>query len=69
MSSDQPWDLQVTPGASTWPAWVEAQRLLAEELGADHLTQTRSGHGLPAEQPQLVTRAILDVVGMLRPAG
>lgn len=69
MSSDQPWDLQVTPGASTWPAWVEAQRLLAEELGADHLTQTRSGHGLPAEQPQLVTRAILDAVGMLRPAG
>lgn len=66
MSSDQPWDLQVTPGASTWPAWVAAQALLAESLNATHITDTRSGHGLPVEQPALVSDAILAVVEAVR---
>jgi pimeloyl-ACP methyl ester carboxylesterase len=66
MSSDQPWDLQVTPGASTWPAWGAAQALLAESLNATHITETDSGHGLPVEQPGLVTDAILDVVDSAR---
>jgi pimeloyl-ACP methyl ester carboxylesterase len=67
MSSDQPWDLQVTPGASTWPAWVAAQALLAESLDATHITRTDSGHGLPVEQPARVTDAILSVVDSARP--
>jgi pimeloyl-ACP methyl ester carboxylesterase len=66
VSSDQPWDLQVTPGSSTWPAWVRAQALLAESLGATHITETESGHGLPVEQPALVTDAILTVVDAAR---
>ena len=66
MSSDQPWDLQVTPGASTWPAWGAAQALLAESLDAEHITETDSGHGLPVEQPALVTDAILSVVDSIR---
>lgn len=66
MSSDQPWDLQVTPGASTWPGWVAAQALLAESLDATHVTETESGHGLPVEQPALVTDAILSVVDAVR---
>lgn len=69
VSSDQPWDLQVTPGASTWPGWVQAQKLLADSLGAEHLTETGSGHGLPAEQPALVTMEILDVVESARRTG
>lgn len=66
MSSDHPWDLQVTPGASTWPGWVAAQALLAESLEATHITETDSGHGLPVEQPALVTDAVLDVVESVR---
>jgi pimeloyl-ACP methyl ester carboxylesterase len=66
VSSDQPWDLQVTPGASTWPGWVAAQALLAESLDATHVTETGSGHGLPVEQPALVTDAILSVVDTVR---
>jgi pimeloyl-ACP methyl ester carboxylesterase len=66
VSSDQPWDLQVTPGASTWPGWVAAQAELARSLDAMHITQTESGHGLPVEQPALVTEAILEVVRATR---
>lgn len=69
ISSDQPWDLQVTPGASTWQGWLEAQELLADALDAEHISDTSSGHGLPAEQPELVTNAILDVVGTTRRTG
>ena len=66
ISSDQPWDLQVTPGASTWPGWVAAQAELAQALNATHITQTDSGHGIPVEQPALVTGAILDVMDAAR---
>jgi pimeloyl-ACP methyl ester carboxylesterase len=66
MSSDHPWDLQVTPGASTWPGWVAAQALLAESLDATHITETDSGHGLPVEQPALVTDAVLGLLESVR---
>lgn len=62
VSSDSGWDLGVTPGQSTWAAWTEAQRLLAASLGAEHITDTHSGHGLAVEQPALVTAAIQGVV-------
>ncbi|SFS03566.1 Pimeloyl-ACP methyl ester carboxylesterase [Microbacterium sp. cf046] len=68
MSSDHPWDLQVTPGDSTWPGWVVAQAELALSLNATHITDTDSGHGLPVEQPALVTQAVLDVVDAVRAA-
>ncbi len=69
MSSDQPWDLQVTPGASTRQGWLDAQELLADALDAEHISDTHSGHGLPAEQPLAVADAILDVVETTRRAG
>ncbi|HET8927029.1 MAG TPA: alpha/beta hydrolase [Microbacterium sp.] len=62
ISSDSGWDLGVTPGQSTWPAWTEAQRLLAESLGAEHIADTDSGHGLAVEQPALVAAAIQRIV-------
>ena len=64
LSSDHPWDLGVTPGKSTWPDWTEAQRLLAESLDAEHVTDTDSGHGLAVEQPALVVAAIQQVVDL-----
>lgn len=66
VSSDEPWDLQVSPGASTWPGWVAAQAELARSLNATHITETDSGHGIPVEQPALVSDAILEVVDDLR---
>lgn len=62
LSSDHPWDLAVTPGESTWPAWTRAQQLLAASLDAEHITDTDSGHGLAVEQPALVASAIRRVV-------
>jgi pimeloyl-ACP methyl ester carboxylesterase len=62
LSSDQPWDLGVTPGASTWPAWLAAQDRLARSLGAEHIGKTDSGHGIAVEQPELVTKAIRGVL-------
>ncbi len=66
ISSDRPWDLQVTPGQSTWPGWVAAQAELARALDANHITETDSGHGIPVEQPALVAEAVLDVVSAAR---
>ncbi|MCX5307472.1 alpha/beta hydrolase [Streptomyces sp. NBC_00160] len=65
LTSDHPWDLSVG-GGSTWPAWLAAQRRLADDLRARHVTSTDSGHGIAVEQPRLVVRAILDVVGQTR---
>ncbi|MFJ6484700.1 MULTISPECIES: alpha/beta fold hydrolase [unclassified Streptomyces] len=65
LTSDHPWDLSVG-GGSTWPAWLAAQRRLAEDLRARHVTDTDSGHGIAVEQPRLVARAIRDVVEQAR---
>ncbi|GAA4482101.1 alpha/beta hydrolase [Microbacterium panaciterrae] len=66
LSSDQPWDLGVTPGASTWPGWLAAQDRLAAELHAAHIGDTHSGHGIQVEQPALVTDAIRAVLADAR---
>ncbi|MFJ7592372.1 alpha/beta fold hydrolase [Streptomyces sp. NPDC097617] len=65
LTSDHPWDLAVG-GGSTWPAWLAAQRRLAGDLHARHITDTDSGHGIAVEQPQRVARAIRDVVERAR---
>ncbi|MFD5408312.1 alpha/beta fold hydrolase [Streptomyces nojiriensis] len=65
LTSDHPWDLSVG-GGSTWPAWLAAQRRLAEDLRARHVTDTDSGHGIAVEQPRLVARTIRDVVEQTR---
>ena len=66
LSSDQPWDLGVTPGESTWPAWLAAQDRLAHSLDSQHVSKTDSGHGIAVEQPALVAEAIREVVARSR---
>lgn len=66
LSSDQAWDLRVTPGASTWPAWLAAQDDLAREWHAAHIGDTHSGHGIQVEQPALVASSIRDVLRQAR---
>ncbi|MFI8502555.1 alpha/beta fold hydrolase [Streptomyces sp. NPDC085524] len=68
LTSDHPWDLKVGTTGSTWPAWLAAQRRLADELHARHVTRTDSGHGIAVEQPRLVSDAIREVVDQA-PAG
>jgi pimeloyl-ACP methyl ester carboxylesterase len=45
---------------------IEAHNRLAKQLGARHVTDTRSGHHIHVEQPQLVTDAIREVVQAVR---
>lgn len=66
LTSDKPWDLQVGESGSTWSAWLEAQVRLASQLGATHISNTNSGHGIAIEQPQLVVDAIRRVVDASR---
>jgi pimeloyl-ACP methyl ester carboxylesterase len=66
LSSDQKWDLGVTPGQSTWPAWLAAQDLLARSLDATHIGKTNSGHGIAVQQPALVAQAIATVLHRAR---
>ncbi|MGN6127280.1 MAG: alpha/beta fold hydrolase [Humibacter sp.] len=66
LSSDHAWDLGVTPGTSTWPAWLAAQDRLAASLHATHIGKTDSGHGIAVEQPALVSRAVAAVVAEAR---
>jgi pimeloyl-ACP methyl ester carboxylesterase len=66
ISSDQPWDLGVTPGESTWPAWLAAQARLADSLNASHVSNTHSGHGIAVEQPTLVASAIRGLIERAR---
>ncbi|MFJ3861547.1 alpha/beta fold hydrolase [Streptomyces sp. NPDC090085] len=66
LSSDEPWDLRLDGGGSTWPAWSAAQARLAAELEARHVTDTHSGHGVAVEQPRTVSDAVRDVVDRVR---
>ncbi|MFD6967749.1 alpha/beta fold hydrolase [Streptomyces sp. NPDC059979] len=66
LTSDKPWDLGVTDGASTWPAWLAAQNRLAAELRARHVTHTGSGHAIAVERPQVVADAVREVVDRVR---
>jgi CubicO group peptidase (beta-lactamase class C family)/pimeloyl-ACP methyl ester carboxylesterase len=57
LTSDHPFDFGVGAGA-TWPAWLAAQKRLAAELGAEHVTDTDSGHYIAGERPGLVVSAV-----------
>ena len=65
ITSDKPFDFGAG-GAETWPAWGAAQARLAEQLDAEHITRTDSGHLIPIEQPQLVVDAVRGVVDDVR---
>lgn len=66
LTSDRPWDLEVGRSGSTWPAWLAAQKCLARELRARHVTDTGSGHGIAVERPALVAGAVRQVVDQVR---
>jgi pimeloyl-ACP methyl ester carboxylesterase len=65
LSSDKPFDFGVG-GTATWPAWGAAQDRVATLLNARHITRTNSGHFIQGEQPLLVTKAIRQVVEIVR---
>jgi hypothetical protein len=66
LTADKPWNLPLEGMGPTWPAWTEAQRQLARELNAHHITKTGSGHGIAIENPRVVAGAIRDVVRSIR---
>jgi pimeloyl-ACP methyl ester carboxylesterase len=67
LTSDEPFDFGA--GDGTWPAWLAAQDRLAKLLGAEHITDTTSGHYIAGEQPQIVIDAIRQVVDAEREDG
>ena len=65
LTADQPFDFGIGTD-DTWPAWLAAQDRLAAALGAEHVTDTDSGHLIMVEQPALVTSAIERVLDAVR---
>lgn len=65
LTSDRRFDFGAG-GAETWPAWRTAQDRLAKLLNAKHISETKSGHAIQMEQPQLVIDAIREVVDAVR---
>lgn len=57
LTSDHPFPFGAG-GAETWAAWIAAQNRLAAELGAEHVTDTDSGHYIAGERPALVVEAV-----------
>jgi pimeloyl-ACP methyl ester carboxylesterase len=51
---------------ATCSAWLAAQVQLATVLDAKHITDTKSGHFIQGEQPQLVIDSVRKVVGAAR---
>ena len=72
MSADKPWRTDVLPAEATatetvtFTEWQAALDLLAEHLGAVHVTDTHSGHDIYLYNPTLVTTEIGDVVDAVR---
>lgn len=60
LTADQPFDFGA--GEGTWPAWLLAHERLADDLGAKHVTDTKSGHFIHGERPGLVSDAIREIV-------
>jgi pimeloyl-ACP methyl ester carboxylesterase len=57
LTSDHPFPFGAG-GSGTWPAWLGAQNLLAEKLGAKHVTDTDSSHYIAGERPGLVVGTV-----------
>lgn len=56
LSSDHPFPFGA--GVGTWHAWLAAQNRFAAQLGAEHVTDTDSGHYIAGERPGLVVAAV-----------
>jgi pimeloyl-ACP methyl ester carboxylesterase len=72
LSADKPWrtDLlppeAVTPDMVTFDDWLASIDLLADDLDAEHITETDSGHDIYLYRPALVVDAIRTVVDDVR---
>lgn len=72
LSADKPFRTDLLPAevaaieTVTFPQWLAAQDLLAEQLGADHITATGSGHAIYLYRPGLVTDRIRGIVDDVR---
>jgi pimeloyl-ACP methyl ester carboxylesterase len=58
LTADHPFNFGVGTDPATWHAWVAAQNRLAAELGAEHVTDTDSGHYIAGDRPALVVEAV-----------
>lgn len=72
LSSDRPWFI-LPFGRGGAPvdysrALLESQTLLAQSLGATHLTRTSSAHDIYQENAPLVNQQIADVIALVRAA-
>jgi len=65
LTSDKRFDFGAG-GPETWPMWRIAQDRLSKVLNAKHVSGTNSGHVIQMEQPQLVVKAIEQVVKAVR---
>jgi len=72
LSADKPFRTDLLPAevaavqTVTFPQWLAAQDLLAEQLGAEHITATGSGHAIYLYDPGLVTDRIRGIVDDVR---
>ncbi len=65
VTSDHPFGFGAG-GSGTWRAWLAAQDRLAGDLGAEHVSNTSSGHYIAGERPRLTIRQIRKVLRAAR---
>lgn len=72
LSADKPWRTDLLPAEAarhetvTFAEWLASLDLLANELGAEHVSRADSGHDIYLYNPTLVTDEIRDVVADVR---
>jgi pimeloyl-ACP methyl ester carboxylesterase len=72
LTADKPWRTDLIPPEAVHPDdftfddWLAASDRLASALGAEHITETNSGHNIYQYEPALVTDAIRKVVDDVR---
>ena len=70
LSADRPFDyLGIGDAEAYWQQWLDAAALLAESLGATHVTETGSGHFVGNEHPELVMEQIRAAIIMSTRSG
>jgi len=72
LSADKPWRTDLLPATETqadtvtFGEWLASMDCLAKDLGAEHVTDTGSGHDIYLYNPALVSGEIRDVVDHVR---
>jgi pimeloyl-ACP methyl ester carboxylesterase len=72
LSADKPWRTDLLPTEATqgeqvtFADWLAGQQRLAAALGAEHITETNSGHDIYLYSPAMVVDAISEIVSDVR---